>query len=300
MAVRSRRMEAPQMQLADYVAYHERLGKKVAWLDGIPFSEYRRRFLWSLPHFREYDVGRARLRSLLGLDVLGAIAMTTGASDRQAALCVSQAGYDLMGLQKQTRNRTRRGLENCEIREVGWDEMLARGLEINRAALSRQQRPSQLGDAEWWRRQCEASSEFPGVRAFGAYVGGELTAYAHVIVHSAASAEGRPVADIIHLMSGNEHLKSFPNEALIYSVTSGLLEAGCEYVVLGSGSDDERLLSWKRHMGYTMRSSSYQLVVNPLMHLVKPFVPKLRIWMDGSLLGAPTAAPVGHATVETT
>lgn len=285
------------MQLADYVAYHERLGKRVVWLDGVPFSEYRRRFLWSLPHFREYDIERARLRRLLGRNVLGALAITSGPSARQAAFCVcGGADYGLERLQARTRSKTRRGLESCEIREVGWDEMLATGLEINREALRRQQRPSFLGDPDWWRRQCQISAEFPGVRAWGAYVGGVLAGYVHVIVHASANGRTGPVADIVHFMSGNEHLKSYPNEALIFTVTSQLLGSGCDYVVLGSGSDDERLLSWKRHMGYTIQASPYELVVNPLMHLVKPFVPKLRIWMDGSLLGAAPGEPAGAAS----
>ena len=282
------------MQLADYVGYHERLGKKVVWLDGVPFSEYRRRFLWSLPRFREYDIERSHLRRLLGRDALGVIAMSSAASDRRAAFCVAGGEYGFERLQSRTRSKTRRGLAACEIREVAWDEMLEAGLEINREALRRQQRPSFLGEADWWSRQCEISAQFPAVRAWGAYVGGELAAYVHVIMHAAApDAPGGPVADIVHFMSANGHLKSYPNEALIFTVVGSLLQAGCEYVVLGSGSDDEQLLSWKRHMGFTIQASSYDLVVNPLMHLVKPFVPKLRIWMDGSVLGA---APDGRAT----
>jgi hypothetical protein len=290
-------MELTQMQLADYVGYHERLGKRVVWLDGVPFSEYRRRFLWSLPRFREHDIERARLRRLLGRDALGVIAMTSRPGDRRAAFCIAAgADYGFERLQSRTRSKTRRGLEACEIREVPWDEMLVAGLEINREALRRQQRPSFLGEADWWRRQCEISAEFPGVRAWGAYVGGELAAYVHVIVHAPApDRPGGPVADIVHFMSANAQLKSYPNEALIFTVTSQLLQGGCEYVVLGSGSDDEHLLSWKRHMGFTVQPSSYDLVVNPVMHLVKPFVPKLRLWMDGAVLGASAAPAAGQS-----
>jgi hypothetical protein len=283
-------MSPTEMPLADYVRYHERLGKKVVWLDGIPFSEYRRRFLWSLPHFREYDISSARLRGLLNRNALGAIAITSQETSRRASFCICTPGYGLDRFQQKTRRRTRRGLEFCEVREIGWDEMLDKGLEINRQALLRQQRPSLLGDAGWWRRQCEISAEFPGVRVWGSYVDGQLAAYVHVIVHAPApGGQGGPVADFIHFMSSNEHLRSYPNEALVYTVTSELLESGCEYAVWGTGSDDERLLQWKRHMGSTLQPRCYQLAVNPLMHLVKPFVPKLRNWMDGSLLSAGAA-----------
>lgn len=282
------------MELGEYVRFHERLGKHVVWLDGIPFSEYRRRFLWSLPRFRAYDVGSPDMRRLLGRKALGAIAMTTQQTERHAALCITGgADYDLSRLQKQTRNRTRRGLENCEVRPIPWDEMLSRGIDINRQALRRQGRSSSLGDPGWWRRQCEASAEFPGVQAWGSYVNGELTAYVHLIVHSAeSSGQARPVANVLHFMSDNEHLKSFPNEALIFTMTSQLLRGGCEYVVLGSVSDDERLFAWKRHMGYRLQMRPYHLVANPLLHVVKPFAPKLRVWMDGSMAGTDAAGLV--------
>jgi hypothetical protein len=292
-------MDFTPMSLADYVRFHERLGKHVVWLDGIPFSEYRRRFLWSLPRFREYTVSEAQVRRLLGRRALGAIAITSQRTERRAALCVANAAdYGLMSLQKKTRNRTRRGLENCEIRRIGWDEMQARGLEINREALSRQGRSAQLGDHAWWRDQCEASAEFDAVQAWGAYVGGELASYVHLIIHAEDSTgTGRPVANVMHFMSGNAHLRSYPNEALIFTITNDLLEGGCEFVVLGSVSDDEHLFAWKRHMGYAIRSSSYHVVASPLLHLAKPFIPKLRVWMDGTMpSGADDAAVRSEAT----
>jgi hypothetical protein len=287
-------MALTEMQLDEYVGYHERLGKRIVWCDGVPFSEYRRRFLWSLPRFRPYDLGRADVRRVLARGALGAIAITSETTPREAAFCVSHPEYGLATLQKQTRNRVRRGLERCAVREVGWDEMAAKGLAINREALVRQRRASFLGDEAWWRRQCEVSAAFAGVRVWGAYVGDDLAAYVHVIVHAGAGG-ARPVAEIIHFMSDNRHLKSYPNEALVFTVTSDLLAAGCSQVLLGSGSDDPNLLAWKRHMGYVIETSCYHLVANPVMHLAKPFVPKLRMWMDGSLLGRPADAAAGSA-----
>jgi hypothetical protein len=275
------------MELGEYVLYHERLGKKVRWLDGVPFSEYRRRVYWSLPHFREYDIGRSEVRRLLFRGAFVALAVTSESTQRRASFCVCLGpDYGFHRLQSRKRSQTRRGLEACQVRRVGWDEMRARGLEINREALRRQGRRSLLADAGWWDRQCQVSAEFDDVCAWGAYVGDDLAAYAHVVMHSAAVGHGDPrVADIVHLMSGAEHLKSYPNEALIFTLTNELLALGYKRVVFGSGSDDEDLLSWKRRMGYVIDTRCYHLVANPMMHLVKPFIPKLRIWMDGSMLG---------------
>ena len=275
------------MELAEYVRYQELLGSKVVWLDGIPFAEYRRRVYWSLPRWRQYDIGRAAVRRLLVRGALVAVAVTSESTPRGVSFCVCRGpDFGFHRLHRKKRNQTRRGLEACEVRRVGWDEMRARGLQINREALRRQGRRSPLGDARWWDRQCRVSAEFADVWAWGAYVGDDLAAYVHVITHSAGFEPGEPpVADVIHFMSGDKHLRSYPNEALIFTVTTDLLALGYERVVLGSGSDDENLLPWKRHMGYTVASCSYHLAANPMVHVVKPFVPKLRMWMDGSMLG---------------
>ena len=92
------------MQLAEYVTFHERLGKNVQWLGDIPFSEYRRRFVWSLPHFRPYPVGPAQLRRLLRKGNLGAIAMTTTPARRLAPFVVCGGDYDLSRLQRMLNN----------------------------------------------------------------------------------------------------------------------------------------------------------------------------------------------------
>ena len=76
-------------------------------------------------------------------------------------------------------------------------------------------------------------------------------------------------------------------------MTNRLLLGGCDFVVLGSVSDDERLFAWKRHMGYRIKASPYHLVANPLLHLAKPFLPKLRVWMDGTMPAGDHSPPPG-------
>src|SRR5690606_33267625 len=121
---------------------------------------------------------------------------------------------------------------------------------------------------KWWARQCDVSAKFEDIKAWGAYINGELTSYVHVVFHDYVDLTGSKtrVADIIHFMSDSRYLNHYPNEALIFSVTKELLSSeGCAFVVLGAGSDDPNLLRWKRHMGYSIESCPYLLYASPLL-----------------------------------
>lgn len=275
------------MKVDEYIDFQRLLGKKVVSLNGIPFGEYRSRFYWSLPRHVSYDVDNIPMIDMLNVNILGLIAMSRGITSHKASFCVfNKRDYAIEILHKKKRNQTRRGLKECEIHEASWNEMIRFGLDINREALVRQNRASVgLGDPLWWERQCRVSSQFPDVRVWGAYVNGDITSYVHAVLHDDCDELGKMTrtGNIIHFMSANAHLKKYPNEALIFTVTQELINKyRCDRIILGSGSDDNNLLTWKRHMGYSVEIKNYRIAVNPLLHLAKYFVPKLRIWMDGS------------------
>lgn len=286
------------MYIDEYVKFHQMLGNRVIWRKGVPFGEYRRGFLWSLPYHQPYDLAVADLQSLLWGSALGAIGVCpSGRAQRTTSFCtVTDTSYDFPSLQPRKRNQARRGLKECEVRQIDWGEMQRLGLEINREALLRQERhSSRLANPEWWERQCSTSAHFPDVRSWGAYVDGELASYVNVVIHDRDNPPARE-ANIVHFMSGNRHLKHNPNEALIFTVTRELLtNGGCQRVVLGSGSDDPNLLQWKRYMGYELEPFGYHLVANPALHVAKLFIPKLRLWMDGTMLGGSASAQAPEA-----
>ena len=281
------------MQIAEYVKFREHLGDTIIWIDGTPFARYRRWFYTSLPRFRRHSIRPARLRTLLFKGALGVIATSAEPTARSMPYMVCHGPeYDLSHIRsKNRRTQTRQGLKRCEIRSVSWDDMAAKGLAINRQALARQNRGfSNLADAEWWERQCRGSASFPDVLAWGALVNGDLASYVHVIIHDWIENDGasRRVGDIIHFMSGNAHLRDHPNEALIYTVTRMLIvDFRCDTVVIGTASNDPHLYEWKSRMGFRPEPASYKMVVNPALHLAKFFVPKLKLWLDGSEGGAP-------------
>jgi hypothetical protein len=273
------------LDLKGYISFLEKLGQKIYWIDDIPFSASRPFFYWSLPRFAIYHLSHKKARRLMWNRALGVIYPTDEGMNRLIRFCVCQGhDYDMKSLQSRTRTKTRRGLEKCKIRQVDWDLMRVKGLDINIEALKRQQRRSgRLDDFHWWDRQCRISAQFPDVHAWGAFVEGSLTAYVHVIIHDGILIKGKleRVANIAHFMSDSMYLKHYPNEALIYTVIKELLGTlNCAVVILGNTSDDPRLVSWKRHMGFQEESVPCRLLANPILHLSKHFFPKLKTYLN--------------------
>jgi hypothetical protein len=272
------------VDLMEYTHFLERLGQRIVWREGVPFSMYRPFCYWSVPRFAPYLIDPKKARGLLYSGAAMVVSPTSGPGNTTINLCIRRkGGYDLSCLQARTRTKVRRGLERCRIEPVGWEIMASEGLAINLEALERQKRRSRrLKSAGWWKRQCRISSEFQDISAWGAFVEGRLTGYVHVLLHDNVSFDGKKVrvANIAHFMSDSKNLRSYPNEALIYSVTKLFLEEyGAALVILGNGSDDRELLSWKRHMGYVEEDLSTCIFVNPLLHLFKRFSPKLKVYL---------------------
>ncbi|MBE7549409.1 MAG: hypothetical protein HS127_20535 [Planctomycetia bacterium] len=262
----------------------EMLDQKIYWIDDVPFSAYRPFFYWSLPRFANYQIRDYKIFYRLLLTKALGVIFPIGDGNKLINFFVSQPQYDIKTLHSKKRNQTRRGLERCVIQLVDWEQMRLEGLDINRESLERQQRRSgRLDNAHWWDRQCRVSAQFPDVKAWGAFVEGNLTAYVHVIIHDNVTMNGKQerVANIAHFMSDSRYLKHYPNEALIYTVTKELRDIhNCAFVMLGNTSDDPKLTLWKRHMGYQEEPVSFRVLANPVLHVAKYFVPKLKNYLN--------------------
>lgn len=274
------------MDIYEYCDFLKEVDQRVMWIDGVPFGEYRPFFYWSLPRFARYENATwGGTRRLLAGRALGVFHPDAAGGKHLVSFNVCRTvGYGLETLHPKKRNQTRRGLTQCEIRAVDWVEMAREGMAINTAALKRQGRwSSRLGNRHWWARQCAASSRCPDVLARGAAVQGGLTAYVHAVIHDGVQEgpERIRVGNISHFMSDSRHLKRYPNEALVYSVTRELLEGhGCAYVVFGAASDDRNLSAWKRHMGFIEEPVSFAIKAHPLLHLVRLFLPKVARYLN--------------------
>jgi hypothetical protein len=272
------------MTLEGYCLFLTALEKRLKWVGDVPFGPFRPFFYASLPRFVMYDgVDAKKAARMLWEGALGVAYPCREGSRVVTFLKAYRGAYDLKSLHSSKRNQTRRGLENCEVKRVDWEQMRTRGLDINRSALKRQgRRSSGLSSGRWWDRQCRVSSRFSDVLAWGCFVDGELTGYVHVMLHDGVP-EGDGVAraaSVAHFMTDSRHLRSYPNEALIFTATKALLEEfGCSYVLLGTSSDDPRLSAWKRHMGFREDPVPFVIMINPILRMARPFSSKLRAYI---------------------
>ncbi len=275
------------VDLKTYTSFLEKIGEKMIWSDGVPFYSYRPGFLWSVPQFASYEVKPENLKHLVWSKTLGVIYTSQKYGQKQLKFWVYHGqDYDVKCMQPETRRKTRRGLERCEIRQLDWDQLGTEGLSINIDALRRQKRESgRLDNAKWWNRLCRISSEFSDVKAWGAFVEGNLVCYTYVVIHDNILVNGvaNRTADIVHTMSHSRYLKSssirksYPNEALIYFVMKELMEREqCTFVVNGQKSSNPSLEAWKRWMGYVEYPVLRGVVINPILNLAIPFIPRLR------------------------
>ncbi len=272
------------MRLEEYCRFLDSLDRKLVWVGDVPFGAYRPFFYASLPRFVPYDELDARQAGrMLMRRALGVMHPFQEGNREIRFFRAERGGYRIESLHPKKRNQTRRGLENCEIRRIDWEQMRECGLAINKSALARQGRRSGgLASKKWWDRQCRVSSRFPDVLAWGCWVDGDATGYVHVTIHDdVPEGNGRVrAANVAHFMTDSRCLKQYPNEALIFTVVKTLMdEYDCAYVVLGSTSDDENLSLWKRHMGFREHSILFLIRVNPLLYPAKVFSSKLRTYI---------------------
>lgn len=179
---------------------------------------------------------------------------------RPSYMLVRREPYDLRSLDQKARNQTRRGLEQCVVRHISWEELVAHGWEAHRDTVVRhgEAPPQSLGlDA--------GLAECPAYESWGAFVGGGMAGYivalcvedwAHILVHRSANA----------------YLAARPNNALTYTVTQELLArphlSAVNYGWESLASHDS-LDSFKIGMGYAKEPVRQHAVPRPWL---RPFL----------------------------
>ncbi|HEV2688965.1 MAG TPA: hypothetical protein VGV35_10430 [Bryobacteraceae bacterium] len=168
--------------------------------------------------------------------------------------------YELRSVQNGLRGNIRRGLENCEVRRVPLDDLLAQGLELNLDTMERQGHyDAEFGEASQWRRMVEAMDQCAEITPWGAFVGDRLAAYA-------ITCQEDGWLHILHRMSRLSDLELRPNQALDFTITRQLatdddIEAICfGSIDLAAGPG---LHEYKLGMGYEATAHNSVLELHP-------------------------------------
>jgi hypothetical protein len=168
------------------------------------------------PHVMEDDfeaVFRASKRTAVARTIDSEVDPTL--ANRALYIC-DTSDYQLSTLSSNTRSKVRRGLSSNEIRRTDLDELGELGAALHESTLRRQGRRVPKKAAETWHRTC-ASAKGAGFEGWGAFHEGRL-----VGLVLAFEFDGR--YHLSSIRSDADALKSYPNNALIYTVTKDALE----------------------------------------------------------------------------
>lgn len=200
----------------EITAFFERRGHRVVqtascWW----YNEYHQgRVYQSFPIHRLINPGPEEVADLfrsipraLGIRYIGPLK----SKGLESSIWVCRKPYDLSTLAAKSRNQTRRGLENCQVRKIPWHELEAITVEADTDTLRRHQlsngRTRGFGS---YVKDCAA------YEAWGAFVGDELAAFMVTLW----------VEDWVHILiqrSVSKYLNFRPNNALVFSVASEVL-----------------------------------------------------------------------------
>jgi hypothetical protein len=230
-------------------------------------------FYFYFPYHRLITPSRDELkRILLGERSIGVRYFTppTGVGKSSYMVVCSDKNYDITSVdanyaRHQTRRQTQRGLENFEIKQLTFKELATLGNPLNFDTLVRQGRSPQVWSEQKWRLYCEAADGLDGFEAWGAFSGQTLASFMMAF-------QMEDHFTILHQSSATEFLRSYPNNALVFSVTKlKLAQPNVNTVSYGPQSLDapESLDTFKFRMGFEQRPMKQTIVFNPL---IKPFI----------------------------
>lgn len=186
-------------------------------------------------------------------------------ANRWLYVCTDK-NYGLQSMQSRTRNKTRRGLENCKIEQLDFSYLATAGQALNEQTARRHLRgDSREAMGKRWIRYCNAASRIRDFQAWGAFVEGKLAS-------CMVTALVEDCFTFLHHSSADEYLKHYPSNALYFTIARMKLDCpevnslslGVKSPGLSSGLDN-----FKLRMGFVRHPFHLQLVINPVL---RPFL----------------------------
>lgn len=255
-----------------YAGFLERMGHTVRRVDGLWWFNTSRGVYTCFPFHRDVDAAEVALPAVLGRDGLVA---RFGCPEHQGVasfriLC-DDPDYDFPGLRSRTRTQVRRGLESCRIEQVEFADLAQHAIPLNADTLVRQGRRVPANLESYWKQYFAEAARTEGAETWAAFVDGNMAAYL-------ISFMIEDVSSLLILRSSLEHLKTFPNNALLFSFLKQRMQSPeCRQVVYGYESIQEGLGSldqFKTGMGFRLAPVGQRIELAPW---VRPLVNRVTL-----------------------
>jgi hypothetical protein len=241
--------------------FWERRGYAVFEAAGALWGRYSRLYHVSFPFQIPLDPAPGELDGALRrARVLAARYPARSGAGAPGGLFVCEAhGFSLARLDATHRKHVRQGLNRCEIRSVGPDELLSQGLALNLATLRRQGRfDPELCDPPRWARFVAATSACPEISVLGAFVERRLSAYV-------VSCRDARWVHCLFKASRPEDLRLRTNPALEFTLLQrAAQDPTIEAVTAGVVAPGDALCDrYKEGMGYRLLPQRVAVHVHP-------------------------------------
>ena len=173
---------------------------------------------------------------------------------------VTKEDYGLSDMNGKSRNQTRRGIENCTVRQIPFDYLLHHGQLLISDTLRRQDRVMSVKVGQFWQKFFTSAAVCPALEAYGAFVRDQLAAYLVAV----------SIGNCVHIhmvFSRSEFLKYYPINALTLVFAQEAIQRpniSCvSYGMRSIKGDRESLNRFKQGMGFTMVPVQERIEVNP-------------------------------------
>jgi len=252
--------EIPGAGLARFLSLR---GRHVVKACGVHWYSVRAGLYMSLPYQIELDLQPRQVDEMLkSIGALGVRYPSRSRPGLPSGLYVYRhRSFIIHGIQRQFRQKVRRGLADCEVRRVDEQELLTQGLQLNLQTMRKHGRyDAEFGDPLQWRRFVEAVRQCPEVVPMGAFLGHTLLAYA-------ITCRENGWLHVLHQMSRNDSLEHCPNHALTFALTREITaDPGLEAVCLGYKSmiDNPGLHEYKKRFGYELLEQQSVIQLRPV------------------------------------
>lgn len=242
-------------------------GRQIIEACGVLWYSVPNRFLMSLPYQQPLEPTPEGIQTLLRSSRAAGVRFTSqqwpGMAGGVYVYC--SRDYDLKSVHIKHRPRVRKGLQTYEIRPVEEGELINQGLQLNKETMVRQGHyDPEFGDVDQWTRFVTSMRNCPEISPIGAFDGKRLCAYM-------ITCREDGWLNILHQMSRQDDLKSFPNHVLTYCVTKAASEdpslEGVSYGLVPLVSI-EGLHEYKLRFGYRVIPRTCVVVLHPKLDLL--------------------------------
>jgi len=251
------------MSVVGYAQSLSAIGYTVRRENGVHWFNAHPHICMSFPFDREIVLDAIEWEPVLGKDGWTARFLCDLKVGRPSyRIIADQSDYGLHCLSGKARNQTRRGLEQCEVRAVSFEELLTHGLTLNRETMVRQNRKIGSGFDAYWKKYYANAALAEGAEAWGAFVDGKLAAYL-------IAFRMEDVSHILIVRSSFNFLRCYPNNALMYGYLAYALNmGGLREVSIGLESIQEgmdTLDHFKTGMGFRKQPIGQRIVLRPFL-----------------------------------